>query len=85
MSAETYSAAAKRLLRELAAAGWRTEPTLKVPHATTPDGRARIWFRPQAVYMVKGNAQALANARSLFVDFRGMSAGQLARIVAERE
>ncbi len=54
--------------------GWDTKPGLKVPHATDPSRRLRLWFRPQSVHydidnQGRGNF-APSNARSLFVDLK---------------
>jgi hypothetical protein len=48
---ETFAVARKRIFNEFGAAGWKlSSPTLLVLHATSPDGRTRAWFKPQAVY-----------------------------------
>ena len=47
----TYAQARAALFREFADAGWEmSSPKLLTLHATSPDGRARAWFKPQAVY-----------------------------------
>ena len=63
MAAETYVAARARLLRDLAALGWIVRPALKVPWAESPDGDAKLWFKPQATYL---------GAHTLGIDIRGM-------------
>ncbi len=51
MARPTFAAARKVLLEGLAALGWSiSSPSLKVPHATSPGGTLRLWFKPQAVY-----------------------------------
>ncbi len=75
MANETYVAARARLLRELAARGWRTQPGLKVPWAESPDGRAKLWFKAQAVYQ---------GAHTLGIDIRGMSVQTLLAAVQRR-
>ena len=50
MTHETYKAAKARLLVELAALGWKIVEGLKVPHATSPDERLRLWFYPHALH-----------------------------------
>jgi hypothetical protein len=40
-----------RLRGEFQQAGWAlSSATLKVPYATSPDGRCRVWFKAQSVY-----------------------------------
>lgn len=80
--AETYAASHVRILRELAAAGWAVSPGLKIPHATSPDGMLRFWFRPQAVWLSKISNPRFARhdmaiARSMWVDSRGADAAAL--------
>lgn len=68
---ETYKAAKERLLNEFRVLKFKTsDPKLKVPWVELPfaDGKAKLFFRPQAVHM---------NGLSLWVDIRGMSAAQL--------
>jgi hypothetical protein len=50
---KTYAQAQQDILDNLAANGWQMSPTLKVPHATSPNGRLRLWFKPQAVWFTK--------------------------------
>ena len=72
---ETYAAARQRVHRELGLRGWKTSPpTLKLPHATSPDGQVRLWFKPQAVYHTTGDRHEAGNARTVSYDFdiRGM-------------
>jgi len=88
MAKETFSDAKKRLLSGLRELGWAVKDrsaygeTMKVPHATSPDGRFRLWFKPQAVWMSevgRGISHELGHARSLFVEIRGTDAADLAR------
>ena len=52
--ARTFIQARKEILDTLAANGWTLSDThLKVPHATSPAGRYRLWFRAQAVYFTR--------------------------------
>ena len=47
----TYGAAHQALMSELEREGWRlSSPSLKVPHATAPDGRVRLWFKSRSIY-----------------------------------
>lgn len=75
--AETYKAARNRLLVDLVMKGWKAVPGLKVPHATSPDGGFRFWFKPQAVWFSAGNHHTLGDARSIHEDIRGLSVDQL--------
>lgn len=50
-TAETFPAARARILRELESMGWTVSAHLKIPHATSPDGLLRLWFKPQAVWL----------------------------------
>lgn len=48
---KTYAQARVAIFRELARKGWQLSPmTLKVPHATHPEGHFKLWFKPQAVH-----------------------------------
>lgn len=52
--ARTFIQARKEILDTLAANGWTLSDThLKVPHATSPAGRYRLWFKAQAVYFTR--------------------------------
>lgn len=65
----TFAQARGVLLAHLKTKGWAVSEHLKVPHATSPDGRVRLWFKPQAVWVSVGS-HTLANARSLWLDIR---------------
>ena len=72
---ETYKAARIRLMKELGDAGWTLSPlTLKVPHATSPHGDVRFWFKPQAIWYSVGRYPDLSSARSTFMDMRRLDA-----------
>jgi hypothetical protein len=78
---ETYEQARKRILAEFGAAGWTTSsPSLKVPHATSPDGLTRAWFKPQAIHFTNvgpHQRHELGNAHtvSYSLDIRKVPAG----------
>ena len=81
---ETYQQAKVRLLRELASQGWGTSPHLKIPHATSPNQEIRVWFKPQALYftLIQGEKRHhFGDARSIHVDFRGMTMEQLTETI----
>ena len=55
--ARTFLQARSEILDELQSRGWSLSPrSLKVPHATSPSGKLRLWFKPQAVWFSKSNA-----------------------------
>ncbi len=43
------------VLDGLSALGWTVKAGLRVPHATSPDGRLRLWFRKPTVYYTFGS------------------------------
>ena len=54
--------------------GWSLTRGLKIPHATSPNGRLRFWFKPQAVYYTtisgsRVDRHQYGNARTLEYDF----------------
>lgn len=74
MSAKKPTFAEKRteLLDFLARNGWKlSDRNLKIPHATSPSGEVRLWFKPQAIYYSYGlTVTQFKEARSLAVDSR---------------
>jgi hypothetical protein len=87
--AETFLTARARILDELRGLGWnvvafnaREGKPMKVPHATSPDGGLRLWFKPQAVWFTKGNRHELGEARTISydLDIRNMPAARLVEI-----
>ncbi len=81
---ETFRAAQQRLLNFLADENWLVSGPLKFPHATTPDGQARVYFTPQAVQLSESEPFSLGNAHSLWIDIRGMSGEEFLARVARR-
>ena len=74
----TFAAARAALLDHLKAerwvvTTWSPSGALKTPYATSPDGRIRLWFKPQAVYVSYGSHHELRHSRSLWVDIRDES------------
>ena len=70
-ASKTYKVARDELLQKFAENGWKvSDPSLKVTHATSPDGTLRIWFKAQAVYFDKANNKKhnFRNARTLSYD-----------------
>jgi hypothetical protein len=78
---ETFAQAKARVMNHLEAQGWRVARDLKVPHATSPDGAIRVWFKPQALYLSvvhgRGLSHTLGMARSLWIDPRGVDAAKV--------
>lgn len=70
---QTFVEAKTDILAHLKKEGWAVKDGLAVPHATSPDGEVRVWFKPQAVLMSKGNNHSLGAARSMWTDIRSMS------------
>lgn len=69
----TYAQAFAAIIKWLEERGWTlSDPTLKIRHITSKDGKLRFWFRPQSIYFtVDGDARAgkhsipFGNARSI--------------------
>lgn len=60
----TYDSARRDILAVLRDAGWVVKSDLKVPHATSPDGELRLWFKAQAVYSTEGRHHEYGDART---------------------
>jgi hypothetical protein len=70
MAKPTFLQARANIEEALGRHGWALVRGLKIPHATSPNGRLRFWFKPQAVYYttVSGSyvdRHQYANARTL--------------------
>lgn len=91
----TFIQARAAILAYLATQQWKVVDGLKVPHATSPDGTTRLWFKAQAVYLTQtdghikgGNKHQLGDARTLSytLDIRTMDGpaflAELNRILA---
>lgn len=46
----TYPQAQAAIFSHLTSQKWTVNSKLKIPHATSPDGKLRLWFKPQAVH-----------------------------------
>ena len=67
----TFKQVKEVLFGFLKESGWTLKLDLKVPHATSPDGRTRVWFKAQSIYgNDKGTALRLENAHSWVSDIR---------------
>lgn len=68
----SYEEARKSIFDHLQAHGWKlSDRTLHVPHATSPDGRIRLWFKAHAVHYTtagKGERHEYKNALTLGYD-----------------
>lgn len=47
----TYAKAKSTVIDGLEKRGWTVKKDLKIPHATSPDGQTRLWFKPQAMWV----------------------------------
>lgn len=48
----TFQEARAHVFEFLKKRGWKVVDSLSVPHATSKDGKVRLWFKAQAVYAV---------------------------------
>jgi hypothetical protein len=64
---KTYATAMGQILTGLEDLGWKVSRHLKIPHATSPGGAHRFWFKAQAIYHSGGlNVNSFGSARSTF-------------------
>lgn len=63
-SGRTFPQARAEIFAALRDAGWSVKSDLKVPHATSPDGSLRLWFKAQAVHATEGDRHNFGNART---------------------
>lgn len=50
----TYARAQNQIMISLDRMGWKISGPLKIPHATSPSGKSRLWFKAQAIYSSEG-------------------------------
>ena len=79
----TFATARAQLLAYLEQTGWDVRTAgprgaLKIPHATSPSGSFRLWFKPQAVHFTRA-PHNVGDARSLWIDIRRASPEEVAR------
>jgi len=76
--ARTFDDARKDIFDLLKREGWKVVEGLKIPHATSPNGELRLWFKKQAVYFTEGNSHTFGGARTITygLDIRKMTAEQ---------
>ncbi len=79
----TFADSRKKILDALRNHGWRTSPTLKIPHATDPTGRFRYYFKPRSIQLDIGPSFSLTNSRSVWCDPKSV-AGQDAEQITSR-
>jgi hypothetical protein len=82
----TYADAQASLMGYLKDKGWKVvdsklgykgKETMKVPHATSPSGDLRLWFKSQAVYFsTKDGGHDMKGASSLHTDIRSIGPEQ---------
>ena len=74
----TFKQATADHLAALGKLGWAVKAGLKIPHATSPDGKVRLWFKPQAVWASPGERGSdMGAARSCHVDMRTATTAEL--------
>lgn len=61
---KTYAQTFAEFMDALEKDGWTLKRSLKIPHATSPDGKHKLWFKTQAVYQSRGD-QGFGDARTL--------------------
>jgi len=84
--ARTFIQARSEILATLAVNGWAVSGYLKVPHATSPSGKFRLWFKAQAVYSSEGDWHQFKDAHTLSysLDIRKLSAVAFVTWIAKR-
>jgi hypothetical protein len=69
----TFKEAREKVFGFLKKRGWKIQESLSVPHATSPDGKVRLWFKAQAVYAVHEDRGAEGSNPLQFKDSHSMS------------
>ena len=66
------------ILAYLGSEGWDlSSPSLKVPHATSPGGSTRLYFKAQSVHLDDGGKPfSLGASRSMWLDIRELTPHQ---------
>ncbi len=74
----TYAKARRDILAYLGSEGWDlSSPSLKVPHATSPGGSMRLYFKAQSVHLDDGGKPfSLGASRSMWLDIRELTPEQ---------
>lgn len=81
--AKTYAQIHQEYKDLLKDKGWTLSGPLKIPYATSPSGKTRVWFKPQAVYLSVGlTAKDFGSARTLtYDDLKTVSPEEFYRMV----
>ena len=82
----TYAKARKDILAYLGTEGWDlSSPSLKVPHATSPGGSTRLYFKAQSVHLDDGGKPfSLGASRSMWLDIRELTPHQFLGLLNRR-
>jgi septum formation topological specificity factor MinE len=85
----TFVQARQEIFVDLAKHGWPGKPDLKIPWFQSPDGKLRLWFKPQAVWVTtsgSGDHHVFRDARTLSydLDIRKMNPSLFRRMLARR-
>lgn len=91
MAKKTYAQAHKDFQEGLEKHGWKVQRTnkstgkaLSVPHATSPDGQHKLWFKSQSVHL-SGGGQTMGEARTLtYSDLRDLNFDDFHKVVQSR-
>jgi hypothetical protein len=79
----TFAQAQEAIFSHLKQNGWAVKTGLKIPYATSSDGKFRLWFKAQAVYftIAEDGKHDYKNARtvSYSLDIRQMSPEEFAK------
>jgi hypothetical protein len=69
---KTFNEVRYWILNYLEMMHWTVKRDLKVPHATSPNGEVRLWFKTQAIYMNDpgSDPRNFANTHSISSDMR---------------
>lgn len=91
MAKKTYAQTHKDFQEGLEKHGWKvqranksTGKALSVPHATSPDGQHKLWFKTQSVHL-SGGGQTMGEARTLtYSDLRDLNFDDFHKVVQSR-
>lgn len=72
----TFKDAGEKVKGALKSKGWATTSGNKVDHSTSPDGKHRLYFKPQGIhhsYQPEGRGHDLGNAHTMATDTKGLA------------
>ncbi len=79
----TYKQTMDYLFNGLRDKGWKTSnPSLKIRHATSPDGYFRAWFKKQAVYYTREDHSFRMARTMTYADLRPASIDEFLGMVS---